>query len=106
MPPTSHDPLEAARRAFLGRWTRIAGDPAGKPYPDAIELQEGGLYRGTRGADDFTVWDVGTYKVEAADRVRISTANDAQIPYHFRFEGGRLTFRDPEGDEIVFEREP
>ena len=94
------------RRRLTGRWRRVPGPGGSVPYPDEITFAPNGLYRGVRGANgaEFTIWDVGRSEVLAADRIRISTANDEEIEYRFELAGDELRFPAAEGSPVAFRR--
>lgn len=75
-------------------------------YPDEIELFESGTYEGRKGeaGGEFTLWDAGEYEVLSEDRIKISTANDAEIVYRFAISHDRLTFVDEDGCEFKYRR--
>jgi hypothetical protein len=91
---------------LVGRWTKTTTGDCSAIYPDELEFVDRDRYRGTKGAEgqDFTLWDVGTYVVLPDGRVRISTANDAQIAYSVTMEGDLLTFTDDRGCQFAYQR--
>jgi hypothetical protein len=91
---------------LTGRWVKSGGGPAKVPYPDDIEFHPDGSYRGSRGlgGGDFTIWDVGEYRIVEPGRVRISTATDRRIVYEYGRQADELTFTDPDGVSIVYRR--
>ncbi len=90
---------------LLGKWNREFGRDA-TMYPEELEFREH-TYRGRNLRDRLNVpyWDAGGYQVLEGNRIRISTANDAQIVYEFRIDGDLLTFSDPSGKTIQYRRE-
>ncbi len=94
--------------SLAGRWKRQgarssrSGDAA---YPDVLEFKPNNLYTGTPASPgDYVVWDVGRYQVEDADRVKLSTANDAEISYKFKLTGDDLTVEDGQGVQLHYKR--
>ena len=96
-------------KSLVGRWKRQPA-PAGaaaaqEMFPDLLEFEAGGLYRGTPASPGvFLLWDVGTYELEAAGRLRLSTANDAKISYAYTLRGGELTVEDGQGGKLTYRR--
>jgi hypothetical protein len=86
-----------------GRWRKATATPCSARYPEELEFDGRGIYTG-RGNGDFVVWDAGGWEMLDDGRVRISTANDAEVPYRFTLVGDRLTFHDPEGCEFAYRR--
>ena len=91
---------------LVGRWTKTTTSACGAIYPDELEFFDRGSYLGRKGADgqDFTLWDVGSYALLDGGRVRISTANDAEIAYGVTIDGDRLTFTDDSGCRFEYQR--
>ena len=88
---------------LAGHWKRLAADPCGERYPEAIEFETGGRYKAVnRGR--FVKWDRGTYEVISPENVRISLANDAKVNYLFELVDDWLEFTDPDGCRIEYER--
>ena len=77
---------------LIGRWEKASRDPCANPYPETITFLANGTYRGTPAAPgEYTVWDVGTYRLATPTTLEISTANDAVIAYPFTLTATRLT---------------
>lgn len=90
---------------LAGRWMKVARDGCGETYPGSIEFRERGIYAAQPAvAGGFSTWDSGSYELVDARTVRISTANDAVIPYAFTLEGDRLSFVDPDGCRFEYRR--
>jgi hypothetical protein len=86
-----------------GAWTRLEGAPCGAPYPASLRFEANGLYYGE--ADHpgaFTIWDVGTWRLEGPGRLALSTANDAVISYDAKLSGDVLTITAPDGCELRY----
>lgn len=90
--------------SIVGRWRTVTDDPCGGRYPDVLEFRDRGVYTG-QSQSGFTLWDAGSYEPAQDGSIRISTANDAMIPYRYTLSGDALTFRDPEGCEFAYRRE-
>lgn len=88
---------------IVGTWRKTTDDPCAARYPDELEFTDRGVYTG-RAAGGLPLWDAGGYEVLEGGRVRISTANDAEIPYRFSLAGDTLTFTDPEGCRFGYRR--
>ena len=84
------------------------------PLPDALggealaekelELRELGVYVGSKGPGEFTLWDAGGWQILGEGRVRISTATDAEVAYRFSLSGDRLAFEDAAGCRYEYRR--
>lgn len=96
---------EESRKALIGRWRRTGRSPGDDLYPDTIEFTDRGVYFGAKEPGEFTLWDSGGYEALPASKVRISTANDAEILYPFKVEDDVLTFTDEKGTRIQYRRE-
>jgi hypothetical protein len=93
-------------RALAGRWEKVSTETGAGPYPDLLELGEGGRYRGEMrpGSPHHPLWDLGGWEAAGPGRVRISTANDARVVYDVRVGGDELTFTAPDGCEVAYRR--
>src|SRR5262245_29439986 len=89
---------------FAGQWEKISKAECSRLYPDLLQFDPNHLYRGFMNTGEFTVWDVGTYEIVDASRVRISTANDAILTYAFQFTADTLTFKDTSGCEFKYRK--
>jgi hypothetical protein len=89
-----------------GRWQKVSRSACGEAYPDLLELEPGGRYTGTNEAGSalHPLWDRGGWEPAGPGRVRISTANDAEIEYAVELEGDALAFVDPDGCRIEYAR--
>jgi hypothetical protein len=93
--------------AFVGQWQRITQNQACRQYPQSIDFRVNGQYFGVPAEEgEYTCWDVGTFVVVGPTEVKISTANDAIIPYQCAISGDTLTFTDENGVEIRYRRTP
>ena len=97
---------------IIGKWTKISKTVSSQSecsskYPDNIEFKSGGIYRGFKGIDknEFTIWDVGSYKLLSKDQIKISTANDAQIAYTFSIKDNILYFLDKEKCQFQYQKD-
>lgn len=96
----------AQQQSLTGRWKKQgAADARQAVYPDILEFRSNGLYTGTP-ADPghFVIWDVGRYVVEGADRIKLSTANDAEVSYGFELSGDELIIDDGQGSRLRYVR--
>lgn len=89
---------------LTGAWTKISKERCAELYPDQLEFGSGGLYFGRKEGGGFSQWDAGTWQLDGADKVRISTANDAIVPYQVTASGDMITFKDPKGCRIQYRR--
>jgi hypothetical protein len=90
---------------LLGSWTKTDRPPCAAQYPAELTFQANGLYRGSpEPPAQFTLWDVGTWKLTAPGRLAISTANDAVVPYDVTMSGDTLVFSDAEGCRFAYRR--
>jgi hypothetical protein len=91
-----------------GSWRKMTEERCAEVYPDVLELNPDGTYRGTMDPSSpyHPVWDVGSYAPADADGVVISTANDAQIRYDVSQQGDTLTFTDARGCQVRYRRQP
>jgi len=49
-------------------------------------------------------WDAGIYRLERADELVLSTANDELVRYQVRLEGDNLHVVDPSGRSVHYRR--
>jgi hypothetical protein len=67
-----------------------------------------GIYAGHKGelGTDFTLWDSGTYRILSENKIKISTANDAEIVYSFSYsnENDTITFSDDNNCQFQYRR--
>jgi hypothetical protein len=90
---------------LTGAWNRLEGTPCGAPYPASLRFEANGLYRGEADPPGaFTIWDVGTWRVDSHGRITLSTANDAVISYEATLSGEVLTIVVPDGCELRYRR--
>ena len=91
---------------FKGKWKRVPGGGGNDAYPDEIEFNDQGLYFGRKGPDgrDFSTWDAGRYEVLGPARVKLSTANDAEITYPYAAADDTVTFTTPEGGKVRYRK--
>lgn len=91
---------------LLGRWRKTGREPCAATYPDRLEFRADGQYRGVQDVPgEYTVWDVGTFRVEGAGRVVLSTATDEHVAYQFRATADTLTFVDTSACTIVYHQD-
>jgi hypothetical protein len=97
-PPSGAGPL-------VGDWVKVAGDPGTEIYPQHIRFA-GGTYLGRRGESQVGLmwWDAGIYRLERADELVLSTANDELVRYQVRLEGDNLHVVDPNGRSFDYRR--
>ena len=92
--------------ALVGSWRKADGPACAGRYPMRLQFAANGLYRGEpEPPAQFTMWDVGTWRINAPGKVSISTANDAIIEYAFDGSGDVLRFTDPDGCRFGYRRE-
>ncbi len=90
---------------LLGSWNKISDSACSRTYPDSIVVRDNGLYFGeNKQAGTFAIWDVGTYEIIDKERIRMSTANDANVIYEFTLAGDVLTFIDPARCQFSYRR--
>ena len=89
-----------------GRWRKVSSSDCSAPYPELLELEAGGRYSGWNEApsEHHPIWDRGGWEPAGPSRLRISLANDATREYAVSLEGDSLTFVDPDGCRIEYER--
>jgi hypothetical protein len=97
-PPSGPGPL-------VGHWIKVAGDPGTEIYPQHLRFA-GGTYLGERGESQVGLmwWDAGIYRLERADELVLSTANDELVRYQVRIEGDNLHVVDPNGRSFDYRR--
>lgn len=104
MTPSDADSL---RRLLVGQWIRVSQGPAAEIYPERLQFTERGTFAGSNAHDSrwHPIWDTGVYKLVGDGKVRLSTANDAEIEYPVWSEGEELTFAIGERAEVKYRRE-
>ncbi len=86
---------------LAGEWQKVTASSCDELYPDHLIFQDNDIYFGRRDpAGTFTTWDAGKYELVGPEQVRLSTANDAILPYRYSLDGDVLTFED--GEKCVF----
>ena len=83
---------------------KVTRDVCSEPYPDELEFRENGLYIGSKGAGEFTIWDVGEFERRSDSEVMISTANDVHIVYRYELSEDVLSFEDADGCRFRYRR--
>lgn len=86
--PTSESTLGGIFKAF-----------ADAMYPEQIEFFRDGTYAGSPG----TLLSGGSYQIREGSRLRVETFYGVSV-YDFSIVGDRLTLRDENGGEIVYQR--
>ena len=100
----SNDETLDKSKDLIGKWKKISTAKCAETYPDGLEFFDA-RYLGKKGRGQrFIWWDVGGYKVIAADRVKIDIATDEQVVYRFSISENVLTFVDREGCEFEYRR--
>jgi hypothetical protein len=91
---------------IIGKWIKIKLSFCGEKYPDELNFLKNGIYSGSKGENkkEFTIWDAGSYEIISDNRIKISTANDKEIIYHFSTHNNLLNFVDEENCEIQYKR--
>jgi hypothetical protein len=92
--------------SIIGKWTKISKTECSMIYPDDLEFQDGGIYRGYKGINknEFTVWDAGSYEILSREQIKISTANDAEIIYTFSITDNILNFLDKDNCQFQYQK--
>ena len=90
---------------LAGRWEKATDSACAGAYPDELELDALGGYRGrmAEGSPFHPMWDGGSWSV-ADGTLRISLANDAVVDYPFVLEDGSVRLVDPSGCELLYRR--
>jgi hypothetical protein len=90
---------------LVGQWQRHSGGPCAAGYAAHLRIEANGLYFGqTEPPGAFTWWDGGTWRVNEAGRLSLSTANDAVVTYGYRIDGDVLSFTDDKDCRFSFRR--
>lgn len=93
-------------RSLVGSWRKLDHPTCAASYPATLRFEENGLYRGApEPPAQFTSWDVGTWRIEAPGKVRVSTANDAVVEYQVDGSADELRFTDPDGCRFAYRRD-
>ena len=102
--PRSDDIAEKAKD-LMGNWKKISSAQCDERYPDELEFFEA-TYLGKKSESRprFIWWDAGSYRIIAADRVKIDIATDEQIVYRFSISEEVLTFANEEGCVFKYQR--
>lgn len=101
LPMASSSPVNP----LTGAWHKLTASRCSELYPDHLIFQDNGIYFGRRDPPGtFTAWDAGKYEVVGSDQVRLSTANDAILPYRYSLDGDMLTFEDEESCSFRYQR--
>ena len=92
---------------MVGRWRKVSRSECSAPYPEVLELADGGRYTGTNEAPSafHPIWDQGGWEPTGPGRVRVSLANDSSREYEFELAEASLTFVDEGGCRIEYARE-
>lgn len=89
--------------ALTGRWQRTTDEACADAYPEELEFTARGVYTGSS-PQRLPLWDAGGYEVLDGGKVRIATANDAEIVYDFVLAADSLTFTDATGCRFTYRR--
>lgn len=90
---------------ILGKWIKLTRSECSEQYPEELFFQTLNIYFGKTGDEKkFVIWDAGEYYILSDDLIKISTANDKEIIYHFKISDNVLKFRDDEGCEFSYEK--
>ena len=91
---------------IIGKWTKISNLECSRMYPDELEFNEKGIYRGFKGLDKnkFILWDVGSYEILSDYQIKISTANDELIVYTFSIKDNILNFLDNNNCQFKYQK--
>jgi hypothetical protein len=90
---------------LVGLWVQVEERGCHLPFPHRIHFLRDGTYRGERDPlGTFTIWDVGSWEVEAGATLRISTATDEEMELSLSREGGEMEVRDEGGCVLRYRR--
>ena len=90
---------------LVGEWEKASGGECASGYAAHLRFEANGIYFGTTeppGA--FTWWDGGSWEVPAPGRLKLSTANDAEVTYDYALEGAVLAITDAKGCRFTYRR--
>ena len=105
MPDVERNSMSADANRMIGSWRKVGSPACAASYPAVVNFEGNGLYRGEpEPPAQFTTWDVGTWRMEEAGRVSISTANDAVVEYSLDASADELSFTDPDGCRFTYRR--
>jgi len=91
---------------LVGSWRKVDAPECAQRYPEVLTFAPG-TYRGAAGAaQGFISWDAGTYRLEDAGRLVLSTASDELVAYQMHLEGDVLQLVDPDGCRFSYQRVP
>ena len=92
-------------QAVVGKWRKTSTEKCSENYPDQLEFKANGLYSGWNEdkSRPIPLWDRGEYKILPGNKIRISTANDANIIYQYTLTKNSLTFVDANGCKFSYE---
>lgn len=98
---------ESLRCGLVGRWIKVTDAPQTERYPDRLEFSNRGTFVGANDSASryHPCWDVGQFQVAPGGKIRIATANDAQIDYLASLSGDELVFTVGEKDTVRYRRE-
>jgi hypothetical protein len=97
---------ESLRRLLVGQWIKVSQGPAAEIYPERLQFTEWGTFAGSNAHDSrwHPIWDAGVFKLVGNGKVRLSTANDAEIEYPVSSEGDELIFVIGERVEVKYRK--
>ncbi|MCU0527718.1 MAG: hypothetical protein MUF72_23215 [Elainella sp. Prado103] len=99
--------MSKSTSSFVGTWQKVTIDECSRLYPDILQFTADQLYSSQAAPDqEFTLWDVGEYKVVSDREVKISAANDALLTYQYSLVDDRLTFQDANHCEFQYRKLP
>jgi|SRR6478752_8002725 hypothetical protein len=92
--------------SLVGRWQKVSGGDSATNYPDQLEFNDRGRYVGTNnpGSRIHPIWDVGTSRPKAPNRLQLTHSNDQEVEYGIRVSTSELTFVTPQLDEIRYRK--
>jgi hypothetical protein len=101
------DFVNNAMPQLIGVWQKVSTSDCSSLYPSTLQFSSEQAYSGQPApGQEFTLWDVGEYKVISDREIRISTANDAMPTYQYSLAGDILTFHDAENCEFQYRKVP
>ena len=96
--------MEDLTSKLYGNWEKISTDRCCAIYPEHLQFREHGIYFGTSGPDEATIWGVGSYRLLSESRIILSDPDDAHIEYSFSLSDESLVFVDENDCEVQYRR--
>jgi len=97
--------MTSEKLSLVGHWDKNGISACSAIYPEHLEFRENGMFYGRNRVDQpMRVWDVGRYRIESEEKIRMTLANDSSEVYLFSISGNDLVFVDERECRFTYRR--